>query len=388
LALFVVSLLALAGPGAPARADDAPDPCQGSWRDADVRIALARSAANVGGTIYFRDARYPLTATVGGGGETLSGTFRAGADDFPFTATLHGGTLTFATGGKTYALVRDAAPPVANPLGADAQAAPPNPLAVDRPGTRPPPDEKVRWAQYALPDPHLRVTAWTFVAPADWKVDGGVSWTGRLIPGPAYSTSLTVRSPDAAVEYRLFPIFTFVETGNPLVAGGIEVMRVQDPADCIRGIILPRCRAGARDVRVVSAEGLPKMAEEAAAAARASGLQADGLRVASGRGLVTYVEDGKSIEEMIYCTVAALPNPRVGATGWAVDRAFSYRAERGKLEPSMAVLGTIGCSMRENPEWVAARRRELQRIVAAAAPPPRVSAGSRGRSILDVSRSI
>ena len=54
----------------------------------------------------------------------------------------------------------------------------------------------------------------------------------------------------------------------------------------------------------------------------------------------------------------------------------------------MAVLGTIGCSMKENPQWVAARRQELQRIVAAASPPPHVAAGSSGPSILDVSKSM
>lgn len=386
--LITLSCLALlAWPGHPARAEAAAGSVTGSWCNADLQIEITSTASGVEGVIAFRGQKYPFAGTVAA--NQIAGAFRSGNETFEFSASLNGDSLNFTTGGKTYSLARDAVKPKINPLGADAQARP-NPLGIEpptpaKPGIAAP---KIDWGQYTLPDPYLRCTAWTFVAPTNWKFEGGVSWTGRLIPGPAYSTSLSVHSPDAALEYQLFPIFMFMETNNRMLAGGSEVLRVQDPLDCITRIIIPRCRGEIRDVKVISSEKLPKMAEEVLTNARSSGLQLDGLKVMSARALVQYTLRGKPMEEMFYCTVAAMANPRMGVTSWAIDRAFSYRAEKGNLEPSMALLGTIGSSMRENPEWVAARRRELQRIVAAASTPPRIPAGSRGPSILDVSKSM
>jgi hypothetical protein len=41
--------------------------------------------------------------------------------------------------------------------------------------------------QYAIPDTFLQMTAWSFVAPADWTRTGGAYWTGRLLPLAYYS---------------------------------------------------------------------------------------------------------------------------------------------------------------------------------------------------------
>lgn len=278
-------------------------------------------------------------------------------------------------------------PPPRAPSGPPPNVQPPRP-----PNGQPPPGALprpgVQLGQYALPDPYLHCMAWTFVAPVEWKREGGVYWTGSLTPGPAYSTTLSIRNPEGTQEFTLYPIFMFVQTDYAPQAGGIEIQRLMDPPTCIRQIILPRCRRDVRDVQTIASEPLPKLAEQTIEQARASGLAGiQGALVTSARMLVEYTVQGTRMEEMIYCTVAAMPGP-MGSVSWGVDRAFSYRAEKGKLRDAMPILGTIGSSLKENSQWVASRRQRLQQLVAARSQPPRTTLNSGGPSILDVSRKM
>lgn len=245
-------------------------------------------------------------------------------------------------------------------------------------------EEKVDLRQYALPDEYLRCTAWTFVAPADWTRAGGVVWTGRLVPGPAYSTELSVH--DGSREFRLFPTFMFIDAQSPMIAPGAQMSPVLAPTDFIQQVIIRRCRPDASGTRVVWSEVLPRLTQEVVAQARASGLPGiDAMRIRSGRALVEYTAGGREMEEMVYTSIVDLPSA-AGSRIWANERTFSYRAEKGKLKDSMAILGTIGKSLKENPQWVASRRQRLQQIVASNSVPPRTTAGRL--SILDVSRKM
>ncbi len=92
----------------------------GSFADAQLRLTLSQPAASGSytGTIVHGDRSYPLSARPTPDG--LSGAFESDGQSFPFTATLAGDQLTFATGGATYLLERvwTAADAPVNPLGA------------------------------------------------------------------------------------------------------------------------------------------------------------------------------------------------------------------------------------------------------------------------------
>ena len=235
--------------------------------------------------------------------------------------------------------------------------------------------------QFTLPDPFLRMTAWTFLAPEGWAMEGGVSWTGRS--NPWYNTVLSVRNPRGSEEFRRFPVFMFAQTQNLGLANGAELAPVMNPAEALQRVILPRCRPEIRQPRIVAVEPLPKLAEVTVNEARGFGLAL--LQVATVRMLVEYSLNGRPMEEMFYCTTAAFQNH--GLITWMTDKAFSYRAEKGKLKAAFPVLGTVAASLRESPQWVSARRQEMARMVAAATRPPQTSSGG-GLSILDVSRSM
>ncbi len=235
--------------------------------------------------------------------------------------------------------------------------------------------------QHTLPDPYLHMTAWTFLAPEGWTLEGGVSWNPR--GNPWYTTVLDVRSPGGGQEYRRYPVFMFAQTQNPALANGAEIGPYLDPAQAIEQVLAPRCRPESRQGRVVAVERLPRLAEPVVAEARQYGLPL--LRAEAARVLMEYPLNGREREEMFYCTTASFQMR--GMVTWMIDRAFSYRAERGRLKEACPVLGTIAASLLENPQWVAARRQAMARRVAAAARPPRTSP-SGGPGILDVSRNL
>lgn len=291
-------------------------------------------------------------------------------------------TPPFVPPGEPLGPLTPDAPPVVNPLSPPGAATPP-PL----PGAAANAQNQIDLVQYVIPDPYLRMNAWTLVAPKDWKVDGGVSWIGKLDPPPAYVTQISAMAPDGSASYMTLPLFFFIQTDNPMLAGNGEIAPVMDPKTCIERVILPRCRAQAQNVKIIGFEALPKMIERTQKNAALAGLNPANLKIDAGRALVEYSFNGNAFEEFVYCSVVATQTP----TGilWCTDEVFAYSAPKGKLKDAMPVLGTIASSVRRNPTWAQASRQELARIVAANSRPPQVAAGSGGTlSILDVSKSM
>jgi hypothetical protein len=82
----------------------------GKFADGTLTLDL-QGAGPFSGTITRGQDVYPATASVKGG--QLEGSFQAGGQNYTFTATLSGDTLTFKTGEKTYTLKKQ----TGNPLG-------------------------------------------------------------------------------------------------------------------------------------------------------------------------------------------------------------------------------------------------------------------------------
>lgn len=242
-------------------------------------------------------------------------------------------------------------------------------------------ETKVELGQYALPDLHLNCTAWTFVAPSDWKKEGGVVWTGTL--SPAYYTELKVKRPDGSREFRYYPVVTFAQTNNPALAENNEMRRYASPEQCIREIIIARNRRELRDYKIVAGEAVPEMAAETLKRAQAYGLR--DAKTEAYRLRIEYDLGGKPQEEVYYCVNVLVPS--VVTPLWAIDKAFSYRAEKGQLKEAFPILGTIAASMTESPTWKLRRRTEMQRIANYMAPPPPPTTTGR-LNILDVSKSM
>lgn len=234
--------------------------------------------------------------------------------------------------------------------------------------------------QYVLPDPVLRMSAWSFVAPVDWNRTGGVYWTGRLLP-LAYYSELTVTKPGGSEQLQLFPTAIYVATDNPLWAAGRPVSPYLQADECVRQILLPKYRPQARALKIIGTDRPAQLIAEARARAQSQGVAGGDIRAA--RVLAEYDEAGRRYRELFFCTLVALPGSS-GPTIWCIERALGLRAEKDGFEHRARVLGLIASSLRENQEWVRARGQQLRMMIPTATP----RSGSGGPSILDVSRSI
>ncbi|MBI5387024.1 MAG: hypothetical protein HZA90_20310 [Verrucomicrobia bacterium] len=235
-------------------------------------------------------------------------------------------------------------------------------------------------AQYALQDPVLHLTAWSFVAPVDWHRSGGVYWTGRLLP-LAYYSELTIKNPRGSEQLQLFPTAIYVAAENPMWAAGRPVSPYLQADECIRRILIPKHRPQARNVKVLASDKPAQLVSEASARTRTQGVA--GCDVRAARVLVEYTESDRSFREMFFCTLVSPPTAQ-GPTVWCIERALGLRAEKDEFERSYRTLGLIASSLRENQDWVLARGRQLRSMIPS--PTPRTGAGAP--SILDVSRSI
>ncbi len=85
----------------------------GGYQNKELRIELREAAGGVyTGTITFQGQDFPVTARAVSG--QLSGSFKSGADVFPFTATVNGNTMRLSSGGTDYVLGKETV--TANPL--------------------------------------------------------------------------------------------------------------------------------------------------------------------------------------------------------------------------------------------------------------------------------
>jgi hypothetical protein len=99
----------------------ADDPFPGDYTGPNISIEIVAEGGAYTGSIHFGQQVYPMKAQATGG--QLVGTFTSNGHDYPFTASISGDKLTFASGSSTCQLSRNAP----NPLGNPPPANPPNP---------------------------------------------------------------------------------------------------------------------------------------------------------------------------------------------------------------------------------------------------------------------
>lgn len=203
--------------------------------------------------------------------------------------------------------------------------------------------QRAQLGQYTLLDRAIGRTAWTFVAPVDWKKEGGVYWTGRFIP-LAYYTELRLSNPRGSEELDLFPTVIYAATDNAVLANGRPTSPYLQADECVRRILIPRHRPQARNVRVPAVDKQPaQLVAEATARARTQGVADCDIRAA--RVLVEYEEGGRPMREMFFCS---LVSPRLSTPPrvWCIERALGLRTQKNDFEHGYRLLGLVASSLR------------------------------------------
>lgn len=223
--------------------------------------------------------------------------------------------------------------------------------------------ESLKFTTYRCIDQHgTGVEAFHFLIPENWKFEGGVTWVYDKPAMPATS-AFRVYDPNGTAEFEVFPNQSFFWTNNPNIlnfypAGakyfGNEVRQPVSALDAMSGIMLPLFRQQYANLKVINRKQLPELAQALTAGNKQQGAtqSADGCSTR-----IEYDDNGKTIEEEIYCVVEQLSFNTSGMFGtyfniyWYVDYIFSFKAEKGQLEKNSKPLQTIAYSFKLNPLW-------------------------------------
>jgi hypothetical protein len=340
----------------------------GSYRDEQMVLELkqqsgsSRSGESYTGTIQLGDQKFPLKAE--SEENRLKGSFESQGAQFEFSASVVGRMLVLTTDGTTYRLTKDSGNPLARTV------AKPNPLARPRTNAAPvttapartvaPPPVSttgtLRFVRQSVMDDPAMIggEAFSLLIPADWQIEGGLAW--RIHPSvPAY-VSMRVASPDRAEALEAFPALMFVwaEGGIPLRPPGSQYLGnevaepMEDPILYVKQVLLPRFRKNLPITQITGSEELPKVAEAISENSQEPGLQ---KKFRAARVRLEYLENGRLMQEDIYCVLASAYAPAIRTTLWGPDRNYSFKAEKGKLDGRSKVFQTVIGSLRPSLPW-------------------------------------
>jgi len=209
--------------------------------------------------------------------------------------------------------------------------------------------------------------AFTMLVPKGWIVEGGIF---RVDPsragGPGNSVEakcdIAVKSDrNGTVMLRRLPKINYAD--GPIVPpthgpganyNGMTVVRMPN----IEGFLnytFKQTRPGARDMKVVRKETLPKLASAVAHAAAPLNRQLAqaGVRPMTfhaGFMIFEYAEGGSRYRELLY---TILVDARAAMASWSNDFTTAMRAPAGEADDWKPVLDIISNSVQFNPQWVA-----------------------------------
>jgi hypothetical protein len=225
------------------------------------------------------------------------------------------------------------------------------------------------------------IEAGHLLLPADWRTEGGVQWSGAHLSCPQNMIEVHFKAtaPDGVTGIEIAPSYTWQWSSDPQMQRIIQQQAASNTAcdaapvmgviDYLRARIVPRLRPGAR---IVGAEPLPGLTQAKQAdmvrdnAALIQGGYVRGVKAESGSVLISYVQNGQTIEEVLSTTVQTIAKPTANTAalmqGQVVNSAnyysmygenvFAARAPAGKLDKKL--IATIVASERTNAQWQAA----------------------------------
>ena len=210
--------------------------------------------------------------------------------------------------------------------------------------------------------------AFSFLMPADWAFDGGITWLLDVPMMPA-RTAFRVYDPKSKAAFVAYPNYCFYWTENQGLLSmfppgskyfGMVMKQPVSALDALKNIVLPDARGR---VQVSKAEPVPELAKLLGAGSQG---YADGAKVR-----FTFNGGSGTIEEELYGVVEVIPIPTQSMYGgvtnnylWYVDYLFSFQGEQGKLESYTKIFQTITSSFKVNPKWYAKYSHMIEYLAA------------------------
>jgi hypothetical protein len=208
-----------------------------------------------------------------------------------------------------------------------------------------------------------REGAFSMLAPADWRVGGGITRVNPMTSGGALNSisaklDMTLSSPDGRIALHWYPETMFIDPRRMPAAGLFPTGSNYNGA-----VVLPLPNAfgyvqqgfryihpQASNIHVKGQYPLPKLAASYAQMMRQMGLPI-AFRFDVGLMVIEYKESGQEWEEAFYTAVQDFGEAGNGL--WNNKDSFSVRAPAGQLEKTGPLVSIILNSFELNPRWVA-----------------------------------
>lgn len=208
----------------------------------------------------------------------------------------------------------------------------------------------------------IGIEAFRMLIPSGWTFDGKIFW---ILDNPAMPATLAfkVKNPNGTEELEVFPNKMYFWTNNQMHLSlfpigsryfGAEVRPLMGAIDFIENILIRQARNNTTDLKITEREKVPELAEQLMAERQTTGVN---TTIDAGKVKIEFISAGKPFEEVIFAVIESYSYPiqtvygPVVNTNWVADYLFSFKAEKGKLDPSLKTFQTMVNSFQLNPLW-------------------------------------
>lgn len=213
------------------------------------------------------------------------------------------------------------------------------------------------------------IVAIQLLAPADWKLEGGVRWNPNYrCSADMVSAHARLVSPDTRYAFEIFPIYMTEWLDDDMARNyhiqavqnggrGCPVAQTWNTQQFVSQVLVPGFRPGAR---VVAAEERPDVARKLyETTQQVMGANAR-VEVDSARVRLEYEGQEEWIVGSAMRMIMNAPSMTAamyGQTGGSFyrmttsDRVFGFRAPRGELDANQALFERMVSSLQLNPQW-------------------------------------
>lgn len=222
------------------------------------------------------------------------------------------------------------------------------------------------------------VVAMSFLAPADWKLEGGVTWNPSA---PCFldlvSASGLVTAPDGQRKFQIFPKYFSMWIVDPQTNQGMRASqpcRFAQPlnaANFISQAFIPGYRPGAKILKTEQRPEAAKAMHNKVIAYEGSDLQRYqvSFNVDAVEATLAYASQAGNVKEWVLATstITKMPTPDIyGGTTQMVntfaENILGFSAPADELDANRKLFAVIIASFRINPEWEKAVRDVMESV--------------------------
>jgi hypothetical protein len=224
--------------------------------------------------------------------------------------------------------------------------------------------DQMTFVTYKYIDPMVGMEAFRLLIPKGWQAEGKITWSSN--PALPAQSQFRFFNPNGLEQVEFFPTQSYFWTDNQTalytnppgtLRFGTLVSQPIKLKSAFNNVILPSFRGKVNDLQFIERTRVPEL-EQIAVGQPTEGLHSS---AEGGKIRITYLENGKKIEEEMYAVVSQfvtyLPGsyltPDYFINYWYIDYIFSFKAGEKKLDSNSKTFQTMIFSFKLNPKWFA-----------------------------------